>query len=1171
MNPPQEKQERTLADVALRDKYQADDGRVYLTGSQALVRIALTQARRDRAAGKKTAGYITGYRGSPLHTFDLELSRVPELLESHDIKFEPGINEDLAATAVRGSQMAGVYGDGTYDGVFAMWYGKSPGLDRSIDAIRHGNLCGTSPMGGALAVIGDDHGMRSTDTLAHCEMTCEDLMMPLLYPANLQEVLDFGHLGIALSRFCGAWVGLKILPETAECSGTVDAGLDRTEIVTPDFVMPEGGVHSRAMDIWMVTRWDERLVRHKIPAAIAFAVANKLNYVSHGAANARFGIIAAGKAWLDVLEALNTLGFTEAALAEAGITVFKVGMVWPHDEQGFRDFARGLEEVLIVEEKREQIETAVRNACYDLSENERPRVVGRRSESGDILIDQLLDLTPEKVASAIATRLVALDPRFEFDEFFERQRVKTQMLGELDALQLARPPYFCSGCPHNISTKTPEGSRVYAGIGCHGMAMLSGRAVDEMHMGGEGTNWIGESHFVSTKHVFQNMGDGTFSHSGSLAIRAAKASEANVTFKILFNDAVAMTGGQTNEIDLTPQMISHQVFAEGVQKIVVVSDEPGKYTNQSNAFAEGVTVHHRNEMPKIEAMLKTVSGVSVLIYDQVCAAEKRRRRKRGLMPDPDQRIFINHRVCEGCGDCGVQSNCLSVVPRKTVFGTKRKIEQSSCNKDFSCVQGFCPSFVSVRGGKLRKRAGAESQVPTVAAKPELPSIPTDDNYRILIAGVGGTGVVTVGALIGMAARLEGKSASVLDQMGLAQKGGAVVSHIRIAPTDASIRAVRLNQSSADLILGCDALVASGDMVMAIAANGRTKAVVNTHETITGAFVANGDLEFPSSTITSRLTAMLGKENCEFIDASAIATRLLGDALAGNLFLLGLAWQKGLVPVSAEALHRAIELNGVAVDWNKSAFEWGRLAHADRSSVLGAAQTEAETPELTTTDQRLDFYEQELTRYQNEDYARQFRASIQRVHRAEKALGSSTEMLTACAMKNLHKLMAYKDEYEVARLFSDASFRKELDEQFEGDYRLSLHLAPPSLTSLLNRKPFATPEKKEFGPWVLRLMPLLQRLKFLRGTRFDLFGYSVERRIERELAVEYEALMDEVVGNLSSRNVELAAQLLDLPSLVRGYGHVKLASVTRYREEKQKLLSRWRGDSGPDVIAVNAAA
>lgn len=1150
--------------ITLDDKYTRDSGRIYLTGSQALVRLLLVQRRRDLAAGLNTAGFISGYRGSPMTVMDQEMWRAQAHAEAHRVKFWPAINEHMAATAIWGTQQVHFHNDANYDGVYSMWYGKGPGLDQSLDAIRQGNYWGSAKHGGVLILAGDDPAMRSTVEAYHSELLFEDLLMPVLYPADIQEVFDLGLYGIALSRFCGAWVGYKLLPETIETAASIDAGHERIQIANPDFDFPPNGVNSRVGDFW--TTQEHRLRRYKLPAAVAFAQANRLNRVTHDSARARLGIAAMGKTWRDTLQALSDLGIDEGVAAAIGIRIFKVAMPFPVDRDGLRGFADGLDDILVIEDKREQIENALRDVCYALPEARRPRIVGRRDERGALLVDDVGDLNADKIARVIAARIQhfhdsdRLRARIAFlDSQHERAKKR-------EALTLARLPYFCSGCPHNTSTRVPEGSRAYGGVGCHFMAYWMDRNVGyATQMGGEGIPWVGQAPFVKTPHVFQQLGDGTYYHSGILAIRAAVAAKINITYKILFNDAVAMTGGQPVDGKLTVPQITQQMRAEGINRIAIVSDEPKKY-GSSPGFAPGTTVHHRDELDLVQRELREIEGVSIMIYDQTCAAEKRRRRKRGKFPDPPKRMFINDRVCEGCGDCSKKSNCVSVLPVDTEYGRKRMIDQSACNKDYSCNNGFCPSFVTVLGGSVRKGKGVD-QIPLALRnlpQPEQIEIRKGESYGILIGGVGGTGVVTIGALLGMAAHIDGKGTSIVDQMGFAQKGGQVITHVRIASSPEAINSARINTGAADLIIGCDMLVAGGDAVLEAVDPERTRAVINTHETITGDFTRNPDLQYPSHILQRRLVAELGETNVAFVAASRTATRLLGDSIASNLFLVGFTWQKGLLPLSKDAIFKAVELNGVAVEWNRQAFEWGCRAAHDMDTVLALAAVTAKPIEKPSLDQIVETRVKDLTAYQNAAYADAYRTLVERVRRSEAARTPRKSGLAETVARCAYKLMAYKDEYEVARLYSDPEFKRKLNEQFEGDFKVEFNLSPPAIAPI--DKSSGRPRKMRFGAWMLPVFGLLAKLRFLRGTPLDPFGRTRERKMERALIREYEELVDEVLDGLSHDNHPLAVEIASLPEHIRGYGYIKEESVENYRRSLAELLRCWRNPPGQSQAA-----
>jgi indolepyruvate ferredoxin oxidoreductase len=1146
-----------LATVSLDDKYTSTEGRIHITGSQALVRLAMMQYRRDQAAGCNTACYIAGYRGSPMHNLDRELWRTGKFLPEAHIHFWPAVNEDLAATAIWGTQQAAAFGDARYDGVFAMWYGKGPGLDRSMDAIRHGHMAGSSQHGGVLVVVGDDHALTSTDAPAAHELAFAELMMPLLYPATVQDLIDYGLYGWAMSRFCGAWVGFKIIPDTVDASAALNADPWCPEIVLPEEVaLPPDGLNIRIPDTWL--QQEPRLRQYKLPAALAFARANRLNRVTIESQRPRFGIIATGKAYNDVRQALFELGIDDRTAADIGIVLLKLAMPYPFDTETVRAFADGLEEVCVVEEKHRMTEMHVRDALYTLPDARRPRVIGRDDETGTTLLPTWPELTPEHVTRALATRIAPFHDTEQVRARLAFLDSKDHQVLEREALSIARLPYFCSGCPHNTSTRVPEGSRALGGVGCHFMATYMDRNnLTHTHMGGEGANWIGQAPFVHTEHVFQNLGDGTYFHSGLLAIRACVAAEVNITFKILYNDAVGMTGGQPIDGPLTPAQISHQVYAEGVRRIYVVSDEPHKYP-RGDHFAPNTVIEHRHALDRIQRQCRDYRGVSVLIYDQTCAAEKRRRRKRGDMVDPPRRIFINDRVCEGCGDCNTKSNCLSVLPLDTAFGRKRQIDQSSCNKDYSCVDGFCPSFVSVYGAEPR-RSAAQVQPPAhlvALPEPARPTLADNRPYSILVTGVGGTGVVTIGALVTMAAHMEGQCFSTVDQFGMAQKGGAVTSHIRLASRADDIRAVRLNAGAADLVLGCDSLVTGADLALSVMAPGRTRVILNTYQQITGHFTRDPDLSFPEAELASRINTAVGQKQVDYIEATGMATRLLGDSIATNLFMLGYAYQKGLVPVSAAGIERAIELNGVAVEMNRQAFLWGRRAARDWEAVRALTTAENLTDSRPQSlDELIAHRVAELTAYQNSAYAERYRRLVERVRAAETQQAPGYTGLTEAVARSLYKLMAYKDEYEVARLYTDGRFERLLAERFEGDYRLEFHLAPPILWRLDAET--GVRKKRTYGAWMLKAMWLLARLKGLRGTPLDIFGYHPERRLERRLIADYEAMVTELVEGLNADNHDLAVSLAAIPETIRGYSHVKEQHLAAAKAEEERLLTAWR--------------
>ena len=1153
-----------LASVTLDDKYSLDKGRIFITGVQALVRLPLVQRRRDLAAGLNTAGFVSGYRGSPLGGYDAALWASKAELEQHHVKFNPGVNEDLAATSVWGTQQVGIFPGETakYDGVFSIWYGKGPGVDRSGDALKHGNLAGTSKNGGVLVMTGDDHGAKSSTTAHQSEQALVAAMIPVLYPATVQEYLDYGLYGFALSRFSGCWVGMKCVADTVESTATVAVDPDAFQPVTPDdFKAPPGGLHIRWPD--GALDQEERQIRFKLQAAVAYHRAHRLDRVSHRSARPRLGIVAAGKAWLDVCQALELLGLDEATRSALGLEVYKLAMTWPLEPEGIAEFCQRHEEILVIEEKRGLIEEQLARILYDLPEAKRPRLVGKRDMDGEVLVREFGELGGAEVAQIIARRL---QPMSEEDEGLAAAVAGLEARTEASNKQtapIARTPWFCSGCPHNTSTRVPDGSRAMAGIGCHTMAIWMNRGTMTFtHMGGEGANWIGQAPFTETRHVFQNLGDGTYFHSGLMALRAASAADVNITYKILYNDAVAMTGGQPVEGNLKPWEISRQVEAEGVKQIVVVSDEPKKYPANVD-WAPGVTFRHRDELDQVQRELREVAGVTVLIYDQTCAAEKRRRRKRGLFPDPPKRVFINELVCEGCGDCGVASNCVSVKPLETEFGRKRQIDQSNCNKDFSCLKGFCPSFVTVHGGELRRAArtpaaAAAALADPAAGLPEPAPAAMDGAYNVMVTGIGGTGVVTIGALLGMAAHLEGKAATVLDQTGLAQKNGAVMSHLRIAGSDGEIGGARIGQGQADLILGCDMVVAAGADAMGVMATGRTRAVINDHVVPIAVFAQMPDMPMGGEGFVDLIGQTIGSGAVDFVNATRLATGLMGDSIMSNLFMVGYALQKGYLPVSIAALEQAIELNAVAVEANKRALAWGRRAAVDRASVEAELPEAAEAQpaaaeDLETLVARRVAY---LTDYQDAAYAARYRALVDKLAAAERDKAAGKSGLAEAGARYLFKLMAYKDEYEVARLYTSGDFKAKLEAQFAGNYKLGFHLAPPLLA-----KPDPTTgeaKKIDFGPWMFTAFRLLAKFKGLRGTAFDIFGRTEERKTERQLVADYQALVEEIAGALTPDNHDTAVKLASIPEQIRGFGHVKRRHLDQAKRAEAALLANFRG-------------
>jgi indolepyruvate ferredoxin oxidoreductase len=1157
----------TLRQVSLDDKYDLTKRDVFVTGYQALVRLCLMQKERDRRAGLNTAGYVTGYRGSPLGGLDNQFIRARRFLTPNDIIIQPGLNEDLAATALWGTQQAELRGEGKFDGVFGVWYGKGPGVDRTGDVFRHANFAGSSEHGGVLALMGDDHTAESSTTAHQSEYHFVDVMIPILNPAGVQEIIDYGLYGFAMSRFCGTWAALKCMHETVESTAVVDGSLDRVKIVIPqDFVMPEGGLNIRLRDT--ILGQEARLYDYKRDAMLAFIRANRLNrMVTSGGPSAKIGIITTGKAYLDVRQALDELGIDEVRCNQLGLRIFKIGCPWPIPQDELIAFAKGLDLIIVVEEKRSLVEVQVREELYGTANQ--PLCIGKKDERGNWLFPIKGALDPNEVAITIGDRLLA---RGHDDAIATRVSQLKQAQHALSELQevAARTPYFCSGCPHNTSTRVPDGMRAYAGIGCHYMAQFMDRStLGYTHMGGEGANWVGEAPFSNREHVFQNLGDGTYNHSGYLAIRAAVASGVNITYKILYNDAVAMTGGQQHEGSLTVPQIASQVAAEGVKRIAIVSDDPRKYPSGID-WPKGITFHHRDDLDEVQRDFATVPGTSVLIYDQTCAAEKRRRRKRGAYPDPDKRVLINELVCEGCGDCGVKSNCVSVQPLATEWGRKRTIDQSSCNKDYSCVKGFCPSFVTVHGGKPKRgKSVAEGDSMPMLPDPVLPVIGAP--YGIIVTGVGGTGIVTIGGVLGMAAHLEGKGVGIIDMAGLAQKGGAVYSHIRIANKPDDIHAIRMAAGGCDLVLGGDIVVAGNKKVLATVKHGATTIVANTAEFLPGDFTRNADFSLPTERLKRAIVTAAGRDKVAFVDASRLATALLGNSIAGNIFLVGYAYQKGAIPLSAESIEKAIELNGEAVPMNQAAFRWGRRAALDlaaiESMIVPAAESADDNRRLSQSleeiiARRSDF----LRAYQSLFYARRYRHFINRVKLTEEAKTPGQTALTEAVARNLFKLMAYKDEYEVARLYTDGTFTGQVAQTFEpGKLRYEFHLAPP----LLAKKDKETGElkKQSYGPWIMTAFGVLKRFKVLRGTPFDPFGYSAERRTERQLIRDYEKTLEEVMNRLDADNHAIAVGIAVIPEKIRGFGHVKARHLAAAKADEAALLDQLRTGVAPMLKAA----
>jgi indolepyruvate ferredoxin oxidoreductase len=1152
----------------LEDNLWATKGVVFLTGTQALVRLLVMQRARDAARGLHTEGFVSGYRGSPLGLVDQAIWKAGQRFKDAGIRFVPAINEELGATQVLGTQRVELDPERTVDGVFGMWYGKGPGVDRAGDALKHGNAFGTSPRGGVLAVAGDDHGCVSSSMPHQSDHAFMAWGMPVLQPASVAEYLEFGLYGYELSRFSGAWAGFAALSEVVESTATVDLDLVNARAAAwldADAVReatghqaPADGLHIRWPDLPSLAI--EARMAAKLQAVAAFARVNSVDRHVIASAHATLGIVTCGKAHHDLMEVLRRLAITPEMLSQAGVRLYKVGLSFPIETTRMQAFAAGLEEILVIEEKGAVVETQLRDLFYNAPAGARPALVGKHDRDGRPLVSALGELRPSRLIEIVARWLAGHLGDCAFGDFLQHVRDFTPpALLSNGADTVKRLPYFCAGCPHNTSTKVPEGSRALAGIGCHFMANWMNRDTEGLiQMGGEGVDWVSHAMFTRVPHVFQNLGDGTYYHSGYLAIRQAVAAKATLTYKILFNDAVAMTGGQPVDGPISVDAIARQVESEGVRQVVVVSDDIGKYDTAKSRFPAGTEFHDRAELDAVQRRLRETPGVTVLIYEQTCAAEKRRRRKKGEMVDPARRLFINEAVCEGCGDCSVQSNCVAVLPHETALGRKRKIDQTNCNKDYSCANGFCPSFVSVTGGKLRRRAGALSTGKD-AFLSRVNGLPRPDAhvwhapYDLLVTGVGGTGVVTVGTVIAMAAHLEGKSASVLDFMGFAQKGGAVLSFVRLADVPSRLNQVRIDTQQADAILACDVVVGASPEALQTVRHGRTRVLANVHEIPVAESLRNPDASLKVDLLLEKMRFVAGDGQVETFDAQALAEEFLGDTIASNILAMGYAWQRGLVPVGLEAITLAIELNNVAVESNLLALSLGRLAAAEPAAL----QALRNAPAQATADEPLDALVSRgvscLTAYQDAAWASRFEGVVHRVARAESALGGGESMpLARTVARSLQKLMSYKDEYEVARLYTDGAFRKQLSDQFEGALKLEFHMAPP----LLSRSRDGTPPRKvRLGAWMLPAMRWLARGKVLRGTVFDVFGRTAERRMEREQIVQYEARVAELLEALNPDNCALATQIAAIPLSMRGYGHVKVANIAVARAREAELLHR----------------
>lgn len=1117
--------------VNLDDKFTLDEGKAYMTGVQALVRLPLVIRRHDKVRGLNTAGFISGYRGSPLGNYDMQLQAAEAHLKPEHIFFQPAINEDLGATAVWGSQQVNLFNGAHYDGVFGIWYGKGPGVDRSGDVFKHANFAGTSPLGGVLAIAGDDHSCKSSTLPNQSEYAFWDAEIPTIAPATIEEVLIFGVKAIQMSRYSGCWIGMKTISDLMDAAMSVPVSPLRRVTHIPDLPLSPDGMNIRLSDTPDAKEYRHR--HFKLPAAQAFARLNGFDKVVFDSPKARLGVMASGKGYLHVLDAMRLLAIGDDEARSIGLRFLKIGLVWPLDAPTVRAFADGLETLMVVEERRPLMEPQLRSALYSLPDGRRPTIVGKEDAKGAPLLSDVFDLDTVQVALAIWRHLpesARTEARKALVKDLEARTSDKKSLAPIHV----RKPFFCSGCPHNSSTQLPEGARATAGIGCHYMAtfMPSRHAETCTHMGGEGVTWVGQSPFTSESHIFANLGDGTYFHSGILAIRQAVAAKVNITYKILFNDAVAMTGGQSVDGVLHPVSIAAQVAAEGVKRIAIVSPEPERWRGHAQ-MPQFVSFHPRDDLDAVQTELQAFKGTSVIIYDQVCATELRRRRKRGLADAPKGRLFINPDVCEGCGDCSVKSNCIAVGPLETELGRKRVIDQSACNTDLSCLKGFCPSFVELEGAKPAAKSGMDvSALLTDLATPDLPAL-KDGPYNLLLTGIGGFGVTSLSGIIGMAAHIDGLEVMSIDQTGLAQRGGAVDSHIRIATKGGLIPGGRIPLGDVDVLLAADMVTAHGKSGLPLLNAKRTKALINTHLTPTAEFTLNTETRFDDLNMLKRIEKAVKKSVRS--DLSRLSVDIFGDSLYVFMIMLGQAWQMGLIPLSEAAINEAIRLNGAAVKQNQTAFAVGRALCLGR---IEAAHDEKPAFDLDAFVVRR---QKDLSAYQNTAYADTYANLME----SAKATTDNAAILETVA-RNLFKVMAYKDEYEIARLYGLPAFRARISEQFKDTKSVSLWLAPPLLAP--KDKHTGLPRKMRFGPWIFTALSLLASLKGLRGTGFDLFGMTEERRHERRLRDDYMALIPRVLSALTPDNAKLAQKILNYPDAIKGFGHIKAANLIKAKAQ-----------------------
>ena len=1151
-------------------RYRSEHGRAYLSGIQALARLPLDQRRLDARAGRRTAGFVSGYRGSPLGGLDQELARCERDLEAQHVVFQPGINEDLAATAVWGSQQVGLFPGARYDGVFGMWYGKAPGLDRSCDALRHANAAGSSALGGVLLVVGDDHGCKSSTLPSASEFALRDLGIPVLAPADVQDVLDFGLFGWALSRMAGCWAGLVVVADVADSAMTVDVDSARRFVQGIERAAGRetgADVHIRRIDAPLQ---QEARLQLKLRLAADFALDAAIDRIVVRCRQPRLAVVAAGKAYADVREALAKLGLgSERQLAEAGVRLAKLGMTWPLNDQFMREVCADARRVLVVEEKRPFVEEQLRSLRFGQPTEVLGKLHGAGARPRPLPVAGELDVAA--IARVLAEALGSVPNRSYVQELEAREEALTG----LQSAKETRKPLYCAGCPHNASTRVPDGSRAGAGIGCHYMAQWMDRNTFAVtHMGAEGANWLGQAPFTDERHIFVNLGDGTYFHSGILAIRAAVAAGANVTYKVLFNDAVAMTGGQSVDGELTVARVVEQVRAEGVEQVVVVCAEPKRHRRAP------FPVRRREDLDAVQRQLRASPGVSVLIYDQTCAAQLRRLRKRGQAVDPDVRVAINDALCEGCGDCSLQSNCVAVAPLQTEFGVKRTINQSACNKDLSCLAGLCPALVTLSGAHP-KRQQVDGDAERLARR--LPAPAAKDGANILISGVGGTGVVTLAQLIGTAAHLDGKFATTLDMTGLAQKGGAVLSHVRISPIGKPHPPTRIPPGDADVVIAADLLTATG-LEALTTTSGRTVAVVNSCLAPTAEFALGKGHDWNAAALRGALARRVGQ--LVDLDADAMATRLFGSSAAANVLLLGHACQLGALPVSPEALRQAMALNGVAVADNVAAFECGRAAaHDVRLLPKALRERQSSTmqpPRSKSLDDLIDSRRGYLKGYQNEALAVRFEELVRRVRSAERRVAPASSALTRAVAESYFRLLAVKDEYEVARLFTSATsatsatgsndidFAARLGSEFEPGFGITFHFAPPVLNGLL-RGAASRPRKIAIGSWALLPLRWLARLRWLRGRLLDPFRHTEDARLARKLLGCFEGDFEAMAAGLRRGNLASAIELAKLPSTIKGFGAVKAHSAQVALRRRHVLLERFSHRPGQRAAAAPNAS